>query len=59
MLNDDEEVERFIAKYGEKHRKWVLGAHEFWCKEWSVRYGPTSKLDEAQYLLNLKKRARP
>lgn len=56
---DINEIERFITKYGEKHRKWVLGAHEFWCNEWYPKYGPFSKLDEVQYLLNLKKRARP
>ena len=66
-MNDyltDEEVERFISKYGEIYRKWVLGALAF-SREKGYNLPPFTepgdigKIQELKYLFGLKKRARP
>ncbi len=54
-----EEIEIFISKYGESHRKWVFGAHDFWVNHLTPIFigdGPVSKIDELRYLFDLKKR---
>lgn len=52
-----EEIEKFITKYGEQHRKWVEDSLN-WIRT-QPQFEINTKLAELRFLFGLKKRARP